>query len=346
MRSAAALLVVGAVAGCQSGQLYESAFESAALVPHITSLMVMQDGNVMREAFYAGSDGDTRHDLHSLTKTVTALLGGIAGTSCLVSLDQPIGTLLDDPALADAGKAAITVRELLSMASGLAWTEDGAVGDYNAWAMADDQVDFVLARSIVSAPGKTFNYDSGAFHLVSAIISHACAPTQAFANQRLFAPLGITTPLGSPTRAGGWETDNQGIANGASGLQLSTTELAAIGQLILDRGTHHLVTGSAQVVPGDYIDSMTHATVATGTSTTPGADQTPSYGLGVWLGEPAFGKPFVLGEGYGGQFVVIEPDANAVVVATTTWQGLDPQTANGDYDALYSVIVNQLLPSL
>jgi CubicO group peptidase (beta-lactamase class C family) len=348
MRAALITLTIAAgTAGCERGQLYQSAFESAALVPNITSLMVMQDGNVMREAFYAGTDATTPHDVRSVTKTVTALVAGIAiDEGCLVSLDQPIGTLLDDPALADAGKAAITVRELLSMASGLAWTEDGAVGDYNAWAMADDQVDFVLARSIVSAPGKTFNYDSGAFHLVSAIISHACAPTQAFANQRLFAPLGITTPLGSPTRAGGWETDNQGIANGASGLQLSTTELAAIGQLILDRGTHHLVTGSAQVVPGDYIDSMTHATVATGTSTAPGADQTPSYGLGVWLGEPAFGKPFVLGEGYGGQFVVIEPDANAVVVATTTWQGLDPQTANGDYDALYSVIVNQLLPSL
>ena len=152
------------------------------------------------------------------------------------------------------------------------------------------------------------------------------------------APLGIT----SPTQAGGWETDSQGIANGAAGVQLSTTELATIGQLILDRGTRRSVTGDVQVVDGDYIDTMTHATVATGDT----ADQTPSYGLGVWLGEPAFGKPFVLGEGDGGQFVVIEPDANAVVVATTTWQGLDTQTANGDHDALYSVIVNQLLPSL
>lgn len=336
----AALIAIGlGAAGCQSGQLYQSAFESAALVPHITSLMVMQDGHVMREAFYAGTDTSTPHDVRAVTKAVTSLVAGLAvADGCLVSLDQPIGTLLSDPALADAGKAALTVRELLSMSSGLQWTEGGAVGDYDTWATAANQVDFVLARPIVDVPGKTFDYDSGAFHLVSAIISHACAPTATFAAQHLFAPLGIT----SPTQPGGWELDHQGLANGAAGLQLSTTELAAIGQLILDRGTHHRVTGDVQVVSGDYIDTMTHAAVATGDT----ADQTPSYGLGVWLGEPPFGRPFVLGEGSGGQFLIVEPDTSAVVVATTNWQGLDPDVADRDYDALYSVIVNQLLPSL
>lgn len=333
MASHAALVaVLAAAAGCQSGQLYQSAFESAALVPNITSLLVMQDGNVMREAFYAGTDAATPHDVRAVTETVTALVAGIAiHDGCLVSLDQPIGTLLDDPALADAGKAAITVRELLSMASGLAWTEHG---DDAAWAAADDQVDFVLARPIVGTPGKTFNVDSGAFHLVSAIVSHVCAPTATFAAQRLFSPLGIAAPT--------WATDHQGLANGAAGLQLSTTDLATIGQLILDRGTHRLVTGQLQVVDATYVDMMTHATVATGNS----AAQTPAYGLGVWLGQPAFGKPFVLGEGSGGQFLLVEPDANAVVVATANWQGLDEPTANADYDALYSVIVNQLLPTL
>lgn len=340
---AALIAAVAGAAGCQSGQLYEPAFASAALVPHITSLMVMQDGHVMREAFYAGTDAATPHDVRSVTKTVTSLVAGLAvADGCLVSLDQPIGTLLAAPGLADPGKAALTVRELLSMSSGLQWTENGAVGDYDAWAAADDQVDFVLARPIVDQPGTRFNYDSGAFHLVSAIITHACAPTATFAAQRLFAPLGITSPLGSPTQPGGWELDHQGIANGAAGLQLSTTELAAIGQLILDRGTHHLITGDVQVVPGDYIDTMTHAAVATGDT----MDQTPSYGLGVWLGAPAFGKPFVLGEGFGGQFLIVEPAASAVIVATTDWQGLGADVADRDYDALYSVIVNQLLPSL
>ncbi|HET9625508.1 MAG TPA: serine hydrolase [Kofleriaceae bacterium] len=324
-------LAVVAAAGCQSGQLYQSAFESAALVPHITSLMVVQDGNIMREAFYAGTSAATPHDLHSLTKTVTALVGGIASTSCLVSLDQPIGTVLDNAALGDAGKAAITVRQLLSMTSGFQWDE---AADAPAWAAADDQVDFVLARPITGTPGKTFDYDSGAYHLVSAVIDHGCARTSTFAMQRLFSPLGIATPT--------WAIDKQGIANGATGLQLSTTDLAAIGQLILDRGEHQLITGGVQVVAADFIDRMTRAVSATSDP----AARASQYGLGLWVATPAFSKPYLLGEGEGGQFLFLVPDANAVVIATTDVDGVDAAEAARTDDALYSVIVNQLLPTL
>lgn len=153
-----------------------------------------------------------------MTKTVTSLIVGIAiDSGCLASVDQPIGPLLGDQAPSDPAKAAITLCDLLTMSSGLQWKEDGAVGDYDPWAAADNQVDFVLARPLVAAPGTVFNYDSGALHLLSAIVTRACGPTKDFAAQHLFAPLGIESR--------DWELDNQGIASGAAGLQVSTSEL-------------------------------------------------------------------------------------------------------------------------
>jgi CubicO group peptidase (beta-lactamase class C family) len=305
------------------------AFDAAARVANLTSLSVWRDGQVVREAYFAGTDATTAHDVRSVTKTVTSLIVGIAiDTGCLSSLDQPIGPLLGDRAPSDPAKAAIRIRDLLSMSSGFAWEENGAIG-FNAWALAPDQVAYALAPPLVATPGTTFNYNSGAIHLLSAIVTRACAPTAAFAAQHLFAPLGIAS------RA--WEADNQGIASGAAGLQLTIPEMVAIGQLILDRGKR----GATQVVPAAYLDQATRTQVGTGDV----ADETPGYGFGLWIGQPPSGAPFVLAEGYGGQFIVVVPDARAVIVAATNWQGLGGQ-ANDDYNQLYNIIVTQLLPGL
>src|SRR5262249_15678835 len=138
------------------------AFDAASKVPDITSVSVQVDGVVVRDAYYRGTDANTPHDVRSVTKTVTSLLIGAAiDSGCLTSLDQTLGELLGDLAPSDPDKAAITLRDLLTMTSGLDWTESGKIG-YNDWATAPDQVQYVLARPLVEPPGKVFNYNSGA----------------------------------------------------------------------------------------------------------------------------------------------------------------------------------------
>jgi CubicO group peptidase (beta-lactamase class C family) len=304
-------------------------FDAAARLPYITSLSVHRDGAVVREAYYHHSDASTPHDVRSVTKTITSLLIGIAiDTHCLRSLDQPIGEALGPKAPTDPAKTAITLRDLLTMSSGFTWLENGAEG-YNAWITAPDQVDYVLARPLADTPGTVFNYNSGALHLLSVAITSQCAPTETFAAQHLFGPLGI--------EAAAWETDNQGLANGAAGVQLTTPALAAIGQLILDRGA----VGGAQIVPAAYIDAATTRQISTDDDT----DQTPGYGYGIWLAEPARGAEFLLAEGFGGQFIAIVPAAHAVVVATTRWEGVGPPVAS-NYTQLYDILANQIVPAL
>jgi CubicO group peptidase (beta-lactamase class C family) len=74
-------------------------------------------------------------------------------------------------------------------------------------------------------------------------------------------------------------------------------------------------------------------------------DETPSYGFGVWIGQEQAGAGFVLAEGYGGQFIVVVPGAQAVIVATTSWSGIGTQ-ADTDYHQLYDLIATEILPAL
>ena len=313
---------------CSSDPL-DDAFDETGRVPNLTSLSVRRDGAVVREAYYRRTDATTPHDVRSVTKTVTALLVGAAlDAGCLASVDHPIGPLLGAQQPGEPAKAAIELRDLLSMTSGLDWEESGATG-YNEWAAADNQVDYVLARNLVAPRGTTFNYNSGALHLLSAILTRACAPTAAFADQHLFGPLDIPSPT--------WEADRQGLANGASGLQLTSAQLAAIGQLILDRGRR----GDRQVVSAAYVDRAIQPQIPTGYP----EDGTPNYGFGIWLGDNPRTTAFALAEGFGGQFIAVVPERRAVVVATTNWQDLGDQ-ADADYVALYHALVTRLLPAL
>jgi len=330
LTNALAIALWSACASSPSDPL-DDAFDAAGRVDNVTSVSVRRDGAVVREAYYRDTDATTLHDVRSVTKTVTSLLVGAAiDTGCIASVDQPIGALLGDQAPTDPAKASIKVRDLLTMTSGFAWLENGAVGDYNGWALAPNQVEYVLARDLSAPPGAEFNYDSGAFHLLSAILTHACAPTPAFADQHLFGPLGIASPP--------WETDEQGLANGAAGIQLTNAQLAAIGQLILDRGQY----GGAQLVSAAYVDMATQPQISTGL----GADQPPEYGFGIWVDDDPGIAPFALAEGYGGQLIAIVPDRRAVVVATTRWEGVAEPLPTNDYVTLFRVLTTELLPAL
>jgi len=315
------------LAACGSDPLGDG-IRAAEDIPNVNSLSVRRDGVVIHEAYLHGTDASTPHDVRSVTKTVTALLIGQAiDLGCIRSIDQPIGELLDPPP-SDPAKAAIRVRDLLTMTSGLDWYEIGPQG-YNEWITSSDQVAYVLARELVAPPGTKFNYDSGALHLLSAILTHACAPTATFAADHLFGPLGIAPAS--------WEIDNQQIANGAAGLAVTNAELATIGQLVLDRGAF----GGAQLVSADYVDQMVTPQIDTGNP----FDGTPSYGFGIWLGDREDTGSFALAEGFGGQFVAVVPSSRAVVVATTAFEDRGDD-ADADFNTLFNRIVTKILPAL
>jgi CubicO group peptidase (beta-lactamase class C family) len=154
----------------------------------------------------------------------------------LQSVNHPVLDLFADRQVAnlDARKKAMTLEHLLTMSSGLEWPESGNAyttldNPYIRMMRSPDWVQFVLDRPMVQQPGATFNYNSGASHLLSAIVQKTSRlSTLAFAHEYLFKPLGITDVV--------WGTDAAGIAVGGSDLRLTPRDMARFGYLYLKDG--------------------------------------------------------------------------------------------------------------
>jgi CubicO group peptidase (beta-lactamase class C family) len=190
---------------------------------NVYSLLVVRHGYLVYERYYHGHDPSDTYNVRSITKSVTSCLVGIAlARDKLHILDQRLTDLLPEYMgdVVDPRTRAITLRQLVTMTAGFAWTED----DNNRWFTSSDWVRFAVGRPLAYPPGEHFNYDTPATHLLSAILTRATGLSEAeFASRHLFRPLGIGRPY--------WPTDPQGRTIGSSELYLTARELARVGYL-------------------------------------------------------------------------------------------------------------------
>ncbi len=313
-------------------QLLEQAYARARAIPGIRSLLVQRHGVLVGEEYFHGSGPDSLDQVWSVTKSVMSILTGIAlQRGDLASLDQTLDDFLGpvvDSLPADKGR--ITLRQLLTMTSGLQWHELDGGGEYNLWVTSGDMVQYAIDRPWASAPGTTFLYNTGAAHLLSAILTEATGTsTLDFASRFLFGPLGITRL--------DWWTDDRGYYTGGMGLNLRPRDMMTIGQLFLRQG----VWQGAEVVSAAWVEESTAPHVATGNAIQFG----PQYGYLWWIGQGQ-GRAFYFATGYAGQFILVAPDLDLVIVATSAWQGLSWNAAGSQWSAVADVIVNHVLPAV
>src|SRR5262249_23286062 len=213
--------------------------------------------------------------------------------------------------------------------AGFQWDESG-VTEFDNWLLAPDQVAYVLARPIVTAPGTQWNYDSAAVHLLSAALTSSYdAGTAGFADEVLFEPLGI--------QERSWAPDHQGIPNGGAGLSLTTRDLAKVGVLMLQRGR----SGLTQLVPEAWVLGATGVRFrGVGFLDATGA---LDYGRLWWLGQ-LHGTRLLLAWGYGGQLIALLPDIDLVVVTTAPFFNLPD--APGQTNGIMGWIAGWVLPAV
>jgi CubicO group peptidase (beta-lactamase class C family) len=266
---------------------------------NIHSVLVVRNGYIVTEAYYSSFHQDTKHGLWSVTKSLVSALVGIAiDKGYIDGVDQPAVDCFPD--LADAGgdarRRTMTLEHLLTMTSGLDWSDDK---DIPTMAQGRDWPRYVLGRPMVEEPGIRFNYNSGNTHVLSAIIQDASGmDTLDFARKYLFDPLGISDVE--------WETDPSGIPIGGWGLQLRPRDLAKLGYLYLNEGAWD----GQQIIPADWVRESTQKRVRVEEHLEP---WDLHYGYGWWLHE--FGA--YAAHGRGGQFIFVIPDLDVVVVFTS-----------------------------
>ena len=288
----------------------------------LRSLLVVRHGRLVAERYYGPNHADTTNHIRSVTKSVVSLLAGIAMDRDLITLDTRLDEFLDPVAEGlTATQRGILMEHLLTMTGGFDWDES-SVTEFNNWVLAPDQIQYLLARDIAHPPGTIFRYNSASSHLVSvAIATKSGLNTEAFARERLFTPLGITTLA--------WPTDSRGISNGGAGLALRPRDLAKIGQLVLQNGK----SGDRQIVPETWIRASTSKRVT-------GVD----YGYLWWI-DSIQGHSAAVALGFGGQYIFVVPSLEMVVVTTARWQGLG-QLAGPQTQAISTLVSEGVFSSL
>ena len=274
--------------------------------PNLHSVLIYQADALVFEEYFYEFDRDTRHQMRSATKTLVALLVGAA-------VDRGLIPSIDDPALpwfgeyeglthSDARKSAITLRDLLTMSSGFDcddWDGDSP-GNESRMVETDDWARFMLDLPMLAEPGTSAAYCSGNVILAGRIVEKASGKSlKAFADEALFAPLGIET------YAWDFRPDRSNTENFVQAW-LRPRDMVKIGALILHDGAW----GGRQVIGSDWIREMTtpHAEI----------DGTP-YGFFWWgryLNLPSGRVELPQATGNGGQKIIVMEAQDAVVVMT------------------------------
>jgi len=265
---------------------------------NIHSLTVIRNNEMILDAYLYPYDGQTYHEIASVTKSIMTTLIGIAADQGFLDLDDRVLSFFPDRKIDNRGllKNFITVRHLAGMSSGLACYSANDEQTLSEMGSAPDWVQFTLDLKVVRIPGTHFEYCSPGMHLLSAILQQATGMQAAeFARLYLFEPLGITDFL--------WEEDPQGFSDGWAGLYMHPRDLAKIGFLMLHQGKW----GDQQIVSADWVRESTRLQKKTG--------QGDNYGLGWWVPPDDQFVEFAA-EGRGGQYIRVIPQLNLVIVTT------------------------------
>ncbi len=305
-----------------SGSIVDSVFATGP----IKSFMLQREGQLIIDAHRMGMQSDRTTNIKSVSKSIISLLVGIAiDRGYLRGVDQPIGEFFPNyfNRHPDPVKQAITIKDLLTMRSGLAST---SIRNYGRWVVSDNWVEYVLDQTLVSRPGDDMIYSTGSSHLLSAILTRASGmSTRSFANRYLFGPLGI--------RDGGWDQDPQGYYFGGNNLALSPESMLRIGTMVMNNGVYD----GKQIVPEAWIrESMRKYT----------RSRFNPYDYGyLWWQRELNGQQLQFAWGNGGQYIVMIPELDTVL-AVASRNGGDRRNSRASRQRFFAFIENHLIDYL
>ena len=267
---------------------------------NIHSVLVVRHGYLVTEVYFPPYTREIKHPLHSITKSVTSAMTGMAiKDNWIKSVQQDVLDYFPEIAkeTKDQYLKDVSIEHLLTMSAGFNTT---TLPDFTNKDASFDAAKYILTNSnVLYKPGETFFYDSGLPHVMSAIIQKTSGLTlEEYAQHNLFSPLGITDFS--------WQSDPQGITNGNNGLTLHPQDMAKLGYLYLHNGQWQ----GKQIVPAKWVQASTTKHMETKDKMNAAEDD--GYGYYWWIN--SFGG--YSAHGFGGQYIFILPKLDMVVVFT------------------------------
>jgi CubicO group peptidase (beta-lactamase class C family) len=299
--------------GMDASLLEQAHAYASTSAPPMHALLVVRHGCIVLERYYRGFSARSYHSVNSVTKSIVSALVGIAlRDGHLSGLRQPVVSLLPERLRRASNPlvGTITVEDLLRMTGGF------GVASVHKDPFLDPAL---LETALAGMPRRGFHYDELTAHVASVVLTHVTGmDTAAFANCRLFKPLGVWRngdleeahtfhPYGYWHRRFPWKVDSQGYTIGALGAHLTAREMAKLGYLYLNDGNWD----GCSIVPSEYVRASCH------TQSEGGAPEHTPYGYMWWVTSESGHRAF-FAAGYGGQLIYVVPSLDLVVVMTTS----------------------------
>ena len=275
----------------------ESAREYAFQPEHHTQgVVVIRGGEIVAEWYADGVSADSWAASWSMAKSFTSATTGIAiEEGAISSVDASAAVYI--PEWVGTDRAAITIKDLLQMNSGLDWDEDyrGAEAEIvNMVTRQPDQLAYAVSIPLAVEPGTRWSYSSGDTMVLSGVVQTATGqPLDEYATEKLLEPIGLDHVE--------WWRDANGHTLGYCCFDTTSRDFARLGLLYLHNGRW----GDRQVVPEQWVRD----------SITPVANSNGEYGYQWWTYDIAnVPSDTFLAQGIDGQFIYVIPSLDLVVV--------------------------------
>ena len=284
------------------------------------AFIVAKDNQLLYEDYLNGSARDSLGTSWSLSKAFTSALVGIAiSEGHIKSIDDPITNYI--PELKSQGFDAITIKNLLTMGSGIRyrfgffpWDEFVMQGYY-----PDIRQLLLSDLKIREPPGQSFHYNNFNAELIGMILERTThRPPSQYLQQKIWQPIGMEYPAT-------WSIDSEqdGFELTPILLNARAIDLAKFGRLYLNNGNWD----GKQIVPEQWVTDST--------TKDPG-DHRPWETFSRWQDDGGYYKYFwwgvsqgksdydYMGIGTYGQFIFVSPKTRVVIVRTADKDGIDP----------------------
>jgi CubicO group peptidase (beta-lactamase class C family) len=274
------------------------------------AFVVAHEDRLVYERYLGGSDRRTPETSFSVAKSFMSTLVGIAIEEGLIGgVDDPVTDYLPELSERDPRFQRISLRDLLTMSSGLRYTES----DF-PWPRSDDTYTYygvdlrqvALERSEVEGPpGQVWHYNNYNPLLLGLVLERATGMSVSrYMATELWQPLGA----GSDAT---WslDSDSSGFEKMESGLNATALDYARFGLLFLHGGK----SNGKRVISEEWVRAATASRVTT--------DHGDGYGYFWWVDAERPGNFYAFGN-YG-QYIYVAPDAEAVIVRAGSDWGVD-----------------------
>lgn len=280
------------------------------------ALLILHDGKLRLERYGLGFDATGRWTSFSVAKSFTStLVGAAVNDGFIKSLDDKVSLYIPD--LKGSAYDAVSVRQLLTMTSGVKWNEDYSdpqsdVAKFNKH-KPEEGVDALvsymrkLPRDVPA--GTRWLYSTGETNLVGTLVQQATGkPLATYLAEKVWGPAGME-------QQGTWILSKTGQEIGGCCIQASPRDYARMGQYILSGA----MAGGKSIVPdGWWADATTKRTDIG----QPGR----GYGYQWWTyDDGSFSARGIFGQG-----IFIDPKRKLVIVSNANWAGgaRDPEASN------------------